>query len=161
MLILVPKNRRRPREHGSVWLSLISGIAAVLGFDGLAELGASHAGDISRALLAGSFLVMTMLSVSVATPGQAILRLVLGKSPLLAVEFVSPALWAFLWGISAGICTMFYADLCRSFQSVLSAVSLYALAMEVNAVLYTIRMYTLGLVLVAQEASNGSHSKEA
>lgn len=143
-----------------MWLSLVIGIAVFLGFDGLAEFGASHAGDLSRALFTGSFLVMTMLSVSVATPGQAILRLVLGKSPLFAVEFVSPTLWAFLWGIAAGICTMLYADFCHAFQSILSAVALYALSMEVNAVLYTIRMYTLGLVLAAQEASNGGQTKK-
>ncbi|MBN1607838.1 MAG: hypothetical protein JW940_14465 [Polyangiaceae bacterium] len=149
-------NRRRriaSREHGSIWLTAVSAAALLAGPERLQAMGSSHAAESARILFAGSFLVITMLSLSVAVPGQATLRLVLAKNPLFAAEFVSPTLWAFLWGVGGGACMVFHASLVPGFKTLASVVALYAFAMETNAVLYTIRMYSFGLVLAARESA--------
>lgn len=152
-LLLLPNRFTGSKEHGSLWLTLVLISAYFVGADSLQNVDGGYAADAARTLFAGSFLVITMLSLSVALPGQAILKLVLEGEPLFAVEFVSPTLWAFLWGISGGTCMTFHKNLPLALQPISTTVALYAFAMEVNAVLYTIRTYTLGLVLSAHATS--------
>lgn len=50
----------------------------------------NYAADASKALLSGAFLLGTILSVSVAMPGQAVMKVVIGKRPSFAIQFVVP-----------------------------------------------------------------------
>jgi hypothetical protein len=122
----------------------------------LARFATKYAGDVAKTLLSGALLVGTMLSVSVSLPGQTIVKLVIEDDPESAIEFVTPFLWAFLWGVLATTLMAFFPGLrsitigYRSTSWIPAAatfVATYAAAMEVHAVLHAIRMYLLGLVI--------------
>ena len=140
------------KEHGSVWLTAVILGALALGTEYLQSVDVKYTAEASRLLFASAFLILTMLSLSVALPGQAILRLVLRRNPLFSVDFVAPTLWAFLWSIVAGTIMIFYADLPSALKVTAAVAALYAFAMDVHAILYTVRMYLLGLVLTVRES---------
>jgi hypothetical protein len=132
----------------------VGAIALIAGESRLESLDPKFAADASRTLYTAAFLIMTMLSLSVALPGQAIIRLVLGRNPRFVADFVTPTLWAFLWGTGAGTALAFYGSLSLQGKLGASIVALYAFAMQINAILYTVRVYALGLVRTAHEAGN-------
>jgi len=148
------------KDHGSVWLSAVSLLALALGAQRLQSIDVKYTVEAARVLFASAFLILTMLSLSVALPGQAILRLVQRRDPLFSVDFVSPTLWAFLWSILAGTTMIFYDNLPPTLKVASAVVALYAFAMDVHAILYTVRMYLLGLVLTVRESSHGVGDKE-
>ena len=135
-----------------MWLTAVILGALALGTEYLQSVDVKYTAEASRLLFASAFLILTMLSLSVALPGQAILRLVLRRNPLFSVDFVAPTLWAFLWSIVAGTIMIFYADLPSALKVTAAVAALYAFAMDVHAILYTVRMYLLGLVLTVRES---------
>lgn len=160
MLALGSKARRaQSKEHGSAWLTVVAGASMSMGPERLQALSNSFAADSARTIFTAAFLVITMLSLSVALPGQAVIKLVLGRTPLFAAEFVAPTLWAFLWGMIGGTGMMLYSSLGAELRVIAAIVGLYAFAMSINAVLYTIRMYVLGLVLTARSSDTSSTRK--
>lgn len=98
------------------------------------------AGDLSKILLTATFLVGTILSVSVAIPGQAVINNLLRNEPDFALEFVAPFMWSLMWGVlgAFGLAVMYY--LTPTFQKIAFGVAIYA-------IVHTMRMYTIGLIL--------------
>jgi hypothetical protein len=162
----------RRTSSGSGWLTadivLYLYLFIVTGFEPEKAVSA-YAADIAKALFSGAFLVGTVLSVSVAMPGQAILRLVLARDPDFAVNFVVPSLWAFLWGVFSGVLMTFFGGLEHVvphktawgiwMQRLVLGAAIYAGSMVVNAILFTIRMYLLGLIQSAADSAAAEQVK--
>jgi hypothetical protein len=149
----------RPTLGDSRWTTFALAMWALVTFvvkPKLANIEALYAADAAKALLTGAFLVGTILSVSVALPGQTIISVALRRMPSFAVSFVFPSLWALLTGITGATLMMLFRGLrylvpndtaSNVLQWGALLIAIYAAIMELNALLYTVRMYILGLVL--------------
>ncbi len=113
----------------------------------------SAAVDISKLLFSGSFLIGTILSLSVAVPGQALIKVLLNKDPEYAVDFVVPFMWSFMWGIIGGAALLVFHSkyLLVPLRPVAVVLASYGACMLVHAITHAIRKYLLGLVIKSGE----------
>lgn len=158
VLYMIPSFRRHfltPRKRwtmASGWLTvcILFWLAFVFLLPANASRDDKYAAEAAKILFSGAFLLGTILSVSVALPGQAVIKTVIATKPEAVVDFVVPFLWALMWGISGAIALMFLpgiGNLHPKFRYVAIFFGLYGSLMEVNAMGHTIRMYTIGLLL--------------
>src|SRR5581483_9326297 len=97
------KSGRANPARGSGWLTfgiVLWFLLARFSTVGLDSVERHYAADASKVLFSGAFLLGTILSVSVAMPGQAVMKAILADDPSFALDFVVPFVWAFLWGIA-------------------------------------------------------------
>lgn len=111
---------------------------------------AKIAGELAKTLFSGSLLVCTILSLSVALPGQTILKSVLTQNPSFSIDYVVPFMWTFMCGFSAALVLTFGEQILALAwwtRPLLIFVAAYALAMIIHAIGHVIRVYMVGLVM--------------
>jgi hypothetical protein len=156
---------KRRRIDDSAWVTFVLVVWCYAAYVAKATPGhfeKSYAPDVSKILFSGAFLIGTILSVSVALPGQSLAKLALGRRPMFAVEFVLPMFWGFLSGIFGALLMLFFSGLPhlvpgmseywgRIVQGFATIIALYGAVMELNAIIHTVRMYLIGMLLWSKE----------
>lgn len=144
--------------ESSAWATLTIPISAYL----IHHLGvipsrdAKLAFECAKLLVSGAFLIGTILSVSVAMPGQALMKVILKKNPQFALEFVVPFMWGFMWSLTGAAALLcFYSEyVLLWFRPVAVCLAVYGACMLVHAITHTVRMYLLGLMMISAEADD-------
>lgn len=159
------RDKARPKQSG--WLSLSVPVAwyAIREFTTASPMFDDKlAAEAAKILFSGVFLLGTILSVSVAMPGQAIIKSILRKSPSWSIEFVAPFMWSLMWGIVGASLLFFLPRLATAHPwlvPVAISTGVYAAFMELHTISHTIRMYTIGLVVMSLDLIKEEESKAA
>jgi len=148
-----------------LWLSVV-----LLVHPSLNNFEAKYAGDCAKVLFTGSFLLGTILSVSVALPGQSLAKLTLAGDPRFAFDFVMPLVWGFVWGIIGALLMMFFPGLkwvvadptaTTVLRATATLVAVHGGMAVLNAILMTVRYYLAGMVLWSESIEEELAKKDA
>jgi hypothetical protein len=115
----------------------------------------------AKALFSGALALMGVLSLSIALPGQTLLKRVVVGAPRAAITFVAPFVWALLWGLLGATLLTFWSHLPGWLAPVVVLVALHGAFMELNALFHALRMYSMGLLLWGREEAIAAAEKRA
>lgn len=144
--------------HSSLWMTLTIILSAYSYYGSMrfesARLLSVYAADASKTLFTAAFLLGTILSVSVALPGQAVIKSQIDRDPDFVFDFMAPFMWALMWGIIGGLGLSLVYYLTPLARNIAYVVGIYGACMELNALVHTIRMYMIGIILYYYEERN-------
>lgn len=147
LLMAVPGKSKEKESRGSVWLSCALALSAYLIYysGGSLERDGRYAADAARTLFTGAFLLGTLLSVTNTVAGPAIRRS--AKNDANVVLVVGGAFaWGVLLGLIGGAALMFYPSFVLPAQWLAIFLGVYGGLMELNAMLFTLRLALLSWV---------------
>lgn len=153
--ILRPSGAKRQESRDSVWMTVAIVTTYLLwssvGTDVDGTRFERRAGEWSRQLFTGAFLLGTLLSVSNALPGQTVLKAVVRRTPDYILKFAVPYAWAVTTGLAGAVLLFFYSSLSVWQRQLAVFVGIYGGLMEINALVFSFRMFLLGLIKVGRD----------
>jgi hypothetical protein len=167
------KSRDRVDDNGWLSFAIVTWLYLAVVVDvRLDRVQAVYASDCAKILFSGAFLIGTVLSVSVAMPGQALAKVALGRDSSFALNFVLPLFWGFLWGIAGALSMMFFPGVpylipnlpeCSRLvlRDVATFIAIHGAVAELNAIVHTVRMYLMGMLLWSKELDEKARAEEA
>ena len=148
----------------SAWFTASIGVTlyAIYHFNhGALEGNLKYAEEGAKVLFSGVFLLGTILSVSMAMPGQAIMKAVLARRPSYAIKFLVPFMWALTWGMAGAAFLFFMRRLASWTHPAVLFVAVYAAFMELHAITHAMRTYAIGLTVMSLDQINADAEKKA
>lgn len=156
LLWLLRKRSKAEGTNGSVWATMTLVWSGYLIYHSgvSAELEARYASDGSRTLFTGAFLLGTLLGLTNTAAGAAIKRSIEDDAAS-ALEVGATFAWGLLFGLVGATALMFYGSLYPAARWGAILLGVFGGFMEVNLMLYTLRMVLLGWVKKPPEERPG------
>ena len=147
LLWLFRKTSKAEHSNGSAWATMtVVWTGYLIYYSGAnADLEARYASDGSRTLFTGAFLLGTLLGLTNTAAGTAIKRSI-EEDAASALEVGATFAWGLLFGLVGATALMFYGSLYPAARWVAILLGVFGGFMEVNLMLYTLRMVLLGWV---------------
>jgi hypothetical protein len=106
--------------------------------------------ECGKVLLTATFLLVTILNLSIAVPAQTALKPFITARPQNVLEYVNPFLWSLVSGIAGGIGLLFFERWRAPVHIVAIFFGVFGAFMQLNAIFYSIRVYVIGLLALGK-----------
>src|SRR6266446_2868779 len=110
--------------------------------------------EIGKLMFTATFLNATLLSLSVALPGQSVLKAFITQRPKQVVTFAAPFLWALLFGLLGGTLLLGYRFCPANVRVYVTFIGFFAAFAILAPLFFVVRLYLLGLVRISQEEAD-------